>query len=70
MTTLFNAGDLQRLEVERNLTRNTPAVLPEQPGEPVEETPEQLEPVQADSLDLLRRTIFAGMLEILKEKYT
>ena len=68
MTSLFDAGDIQRLEVERNLTRNAPTVLPEEPGEPVMEAP--IEAPESDPLDLVRDTMFASMLEILKERYT
>ena len=73
MTSLFDAGDLQRLEVERNLTRNTPTVLPEEPGEPVMEELEDGFPEpqkwEDDPIDLMGKTMFATMLEILKERF-
>ena len=65
MTTLFNAGDFQRLDVERRLTEQAPRVLPAEGEMPVQD-----EPVQADPLDRVRDSMFASMLEILKEKYS
>jgi len=70
MTSLFDAGDIQRLEVERNLTRNAPTVLPEEPSEPVEEQIEGLDEPESDPFDLMQKSMFASLLEILKGKYT
>jgi hypothetical protein len=63
MTTLFNAGDLQRLDVERRLTEQAPTVPPEQPATVPPEQP-------GEPLDRIRDVMFAQMLELLKEKYS
>ena len=58
MSTLFNAGDLQRMDIERGLTEQSPRV-------PIVDEVEEEDP-----LDRVRDTMFASMLEILKEKYS
>jgi len=65
MTSLFDAGDLQRLDVERRLTEQAPRVLPEEPSDPPVE-----EPVSSDPLEEMRDRMFSGMLDILKERFS
>lgn len=58
---LFDAGDLQRLDRERQLTEQAPRVLPEDDRSPIEE-PIQDEP--ENGFDIL----LDGILAALKER--
>lgn len=61
MTTLFDAGDIQRLDRERTLTEQAPRALPEEDRSPVEE-PMQDEP--ENPFDIL----LDGILSALKDR--
>ena len=61
MTTLFDAGDMQRLDRERTLTEQAPRQLPEDDRSPVEE-PIQDEP--NDPFDLM----LDGLMVALKRR--
>ena len=61
MSTLFDAGDLQRLDREQTLTEQAPRMLPEDDRSPVEE-PIQDEP--ENPFDIM----LDGLMEALKRR--
>lgn len=57
MTTLFDAGDIQRLDRERTLTEQAPRQLPEEDRSPMEESLEEPE----NDFDILLDGILAAL---------
>ncbi len=62
-STFFDAGDLQRLDRERQLTEQAPRVLPEEDRSPIEE-PIQDELELDDGFDLM----LEGLLMVLQRR--
>jgi hypothetical protein len=60
-STFFDAGDLQRMDRERQLTEQAPRVLPEDDRSPVED------PIQNESENPFD-TMLDGLLAALKER--
>ncbi len=60
MTTLFDAGDIQRLDREATLTEQAPRQLPEEDRSPMEEEPEN----EVNDFDIL----LDGILAALKDR--
>lgn len=65
MTTLFDAGDMQRLDRERTLTEQAPRMLPEEDRSPIEE-PIRSEGIQDDEnpFDIM----LDGLMSALKRR--
>ncbi len=63
MTALFDAGDFQRLDRERELTEEAPRQLPAEDRSPVEE-PIRDEPEEEDGFDMM----LEGLLMALRRR--